>query len=323
LSQTRIGALQALQGLELYNRTPTRRIAELFAYVGAIEVFFAEDMCSGVPLGNVNGGSPSYGRTLHRNELLQRALADLDSAASYARTDSVTSNLTRILRGRALLDSGDVAAAAGVVTGVPANYVYQVLYDSLSISNEIAQAIRFDNTVSVSDREGENGLNFLSAGDRRILRDSVSTSGTGQPIFGVQQYQSLTSPITLASGMEAVLIGAEASLAAGNVGDWANALNGLRASAGIAPLPADSTTTATESSRVNTLFRERAFWLFATGHRQGDLRRLVRFYGRATASVFPTGPYQGGPATYGQDVTYVPFGEQYNSNYGGCFDRNP
>jgi hypothetical protein len=44
LSQTRIGALQALQGLELYNRTPTRRIAELFAYVGAIEVFFAEDM---------------------------------------------------------------------------------------------------------------------------------------------------------------------------------------------------------------------------------------------------------------------------------------
>jgi len=42
---------------------------------------------------------------------------------------------------------------------------------------------------------------------------------------------------------------------------------------------------------VDLHFRERAFWLFATGHRLGDLRRLVQQYGRSSENVFPTGAY--------------------------------
>jgi hypothetical protein len=78
---------------------------------------------------------------------------------------------------------------------------------------------------------------------------------------------------------------------------------------------------ATDAARVDQLFRERAFWLFATGHRQGDLRRLVRQYGRAAASVFPTGAYKNGQ-TYGDDVTFAPDAAQLgNAGYAGCANR--
>jgi hypothetical protein len=46
-------------------------------------------------------------------------------------------------------------------------------------------------------------------------------------------------------------------------------------------------------ARVNLLFQERAFWMYLTGHRLGDLRRLVRQYGRGAETVFPTGNYPG------------------------------
>ena len=34
----------------------------------------------------------------------------------------------------------------------------------------------------------------------------------------------------------------------------------------------------TAASRVDMLFRERAFWMYFTAHRLGDMRRLVRQY---------------------------------------------
>ena len=37
------------------------------------------------------------------------------------------------------------------------------------------------------------------------------------------------------------------------------------------------------------MFRERAFWLYLSGHRLGDLRRMVRQYGRSADAVFPGG----------------------------------
>jgi hypothetical protein len=76
-------------------------------------------------------------------------------------------------------------------------------------------------------------------------------------------------------------------------------------------------------ARVDLLFRERAFWLFGTGHRHGDLRRLVRQYGRNANDVFPTGPYRSG-RVYGNDITaaFPRTSESRNPNYRGCLDRN-
>ena len=52
---------------------------------------------------------------------------------------------------------------------------------------------------------------------------------------------------------------------------------------------------------MDLLFSERAFWMFATGHRLGDMRRLIRQYGRTAEQVFPAAYYLKG-GTYGADV---------------------
>lgn len=150
-------------------------------------------------------------------------------------------------------------------------------------------------------------------------------------------YPNQDADIPLASGVEARLIEAEAALQRGDIVTYLARLNTLRAaepqltailypnrkpgfvSNPLAPLvdPADPATTAAEqfTARVDLLFRERALWMFATGHRLGDLRRLVRQYGRPSNTVFPSGPhFRGG--TFGDDVAYpVPFNEQNNESY--------
>jgi hypothetical protein len=64
-------------------------------------------------------------------------------------------------------------------------------------------------------------------------------------------------------------------------------------------------------------------WL--TGHRLGDMRRLIRQYARTAESVFPTGD-QGAPIagqSYGTDVNFIiPFDERNNPKFSGCIDRN-
>jgi hypothetical protein len=75
---------------------------------------------------------------------------------------------------------------------------------------------------------------------------------------------------------------------------------------------------------VDNLFGERARWLWLTAHRLSDLRRLIRQYGRATESVFPTGPYFKQGLVYATDVNFpVPIDEQNNPKFQQCLDRNP
>lgn len=79
---------------------------------------------------------------------------------------------------------------------------------------------------------------------------------------------------------------------------------------------------AARTARVNLLFRERAYWLFLSGHRQGDLRRLVRQYGRSQSQVYPTGSYglrgNYGPATW----LTIPDEEHLNPLYTGCLGHD-
>jgi len=73
---------------------------------------------------------------------------------------------------------------------------------------------------------------------------------------------------------------------------------------------------------VDLLFRERAFWLFLTGHRQGDLRRLIRQYGRSQSDVYPIGLYLNTAFSFGSDVTMpIPGSEFANPLYTGCISR--
>lgn len=69
------------------------------------------------------------------------------------------------------------------------------------------------------------------------------------------------------------------------------------------------------------LFAERAAWLFLTGTRQGDLRRLVRKYGVHRESVYPTGEYlrDGYTGVYGRDMWFNLDALEYrNPLFTGC-----
>ena len=130
--------------------------------------------------------------------------------------------------------------------------------------------------------------------------------------------------VPIVTGIEARLIEAEAALKAGNSGGMLSALNALRSTQpGLGPL-ADP---GNQVGREHLLFRERAFWLYSTGRRLGDLRRLIRQYSRGPETVFPTGVYYKG-GVYGPDVNIpISFEERNNPKVGSqgpeCLNRNP
>jgi starch-binding outer membrane protein, SusD/RagB family len=322
LSSSRIDAMRAIQSLQQYAPSMTSQIGELYAYIGYIDVFFSENMCSGVPVGIVTNGVPVDGPTLTRSGLIREALAYFDSASMSATGSDSMQAFAAAGRARALLDSGDFVAAGAAAQVVPAGFRYTTNYAGIAGSvfqpNPIYLYSYFG-SVFVSDREGLNGLDFVSAGDPRVLTEILN--GFVVPIADT----SSTTPILLASGLEAQLIQAESQLHAGNATNAATILNALRqqdVSPPLPAIPADSFATASSQQQIAVLFRERAFWLFLTGHRQGDMRRLIRQYGWPTESVFPTGAYEGGPQYYGTAVVYQPFGESRNPNFQGCLDMS-
>ena len=142
------------------------------------------------------------------------------------------------------------------------------------------------------------------------------------------------------AGLDARLIEAEAALKAGDAAGMMSLLNGLRAAPQQLTAPSPTATgthpgrttpvmpaltdPGPADGRINLLFREKAFWQFGRGHRLGDLRRLIRDYGRAAdgSDTFPVGThFKGG--VYGKDVNLpVTTAEQVgNPKFTGCLDR--
>ncbi len=330
LSQVRINSLLAIAGLEQYDPGMRGAIGELFALNGYVELLFAEHLCSGVPLSVIANAGPVYGAPLPRDSLLAHAVADFDSALAHASDSMRVKFVAQIGRGRALLDLGQPAAAAGAVAGVPTAYAYLTQQSSAigAQDNLVYRYMVTNRGYTVADREGGNGLDFVSGLDPRVRTQSLGLGTDGiTPIFAWTALSGDASPLVIASGVEARLIEAEAALSSGDTTGWAATLNALRADTvetgitGLPPLPADSTTTATPSLRVDVMFRERAFWLFLSSHRQGDLRRLIRQYGRTQDQVFPVGPYKLG-GQYGSDVTFSVEDELSNPKFSRCLNRD-
>ena len=343
LSAARAGADEALSGYAKFDPT-NPDWPRVLDYAGYSYLMFAEYYCDGVPFSNIDPltAKVTYGQPMTRAQIRQIALAKFDSAltlgAAAVTADNAAGNSTAIdseviylaLVGsaRVLMDSNDYASAATVAANVPPGFQYLV---EASTNNPIQFNGIWNYNVAgnffgIGDFDGGTGLNFVSGGDPRVL--TIDTGEPGAIGFGpdwVEQeiYSQPGSNTILASGLEAQLIIAEADLKAGNVGAWAGILNGLRNGAGIAPLPADSTTTATPDLRVNVMFRERAFWLFLTGHRMEDLRRMVRQYGRNQADVFPLVSPTAIGLSFGSNVDFpVSEDEQNNPNFHGCMNRS-
>jgi starch-binding outer membrane protein, SusD/RagB family len=299
----------------------------VLAFGGYSYILLAEGYCEGMPVSTLqDNGSITYGQPLTREQLLQIAVERFDSAITIAGAnhDDNTVNLARVGLGRALLDSNDDADAAAAVASVPENFVYDI---GASTNSSVENNGIWNYTInelgfSVSDKEGTNGLPFASAGDPRV--PTVNTHGPGNSGVGIfiQQaiYTSQSTPIPLATGVEGQLILAEHQLRTGGpTGGYLATLNALRTTVpGLAPIVVAP---ATVESAQDLLFSERAFWMYLTGHRLGDLRRLVRQYGRDQSTVFPIGvDFNGVP--YSSDVNFaISEDEANNPNFHGCLNR--
>ena len=325
LHRAREGAEKAAKALTAFNPTDPR-IGEMYAISALVHIFFGEDYCSGVPFSTTDP-ELTYGDPQSTTQTFQRAIARLDLAKSNANGNATVTNLEAVLRGRALLDlattPADFAAAAAVVVNVPTSFTY-LTYHSTATGREnnfMYQDIFNADRLSVSDREGTNGLAFGSSTDPRLpLQNSgLSRFDNVTPMIRFLKYNSLSSPVVHASGIEARLIEAEGALASGDNSTWLTKLNAARATvSGLAPL----TDPGTAAARVDLTFSERAYWMFMTGHRLGDLRRLVRQYGRGAETVFPTGAYHKDNLVRGTDVNIIiPISERNNPKFSGCLDR--
>ncbi len=244
-------------------------------------------------------------------------------------------------------------------SGVPTTFSYVVSHSNNTTreNNGIWSFVINQARWGEANREGNTaaagnvGLayrsQFVNGADVRTAFLSAVTGFNGAPNFRTQKYPARESPAVVASGVEARLIEAEAFLRKGDIANWRLKLNDPRqilslnqcvpnapactnptTAGGVETNPATHTTATgladlldpgTQVARENLTFNERGFWLFATAHRLGDMRREIRQIGRTFSQVFPTGPYilPGQPGgIYGPAVSLpVPIFEESNGSF--------
>ena len=315
--------------------------AEAFIYAGYAILELGENYCSGVEFSQENpDGTITYGQPLTTAQVWGLAHTKFDSALTVLAKDTIKNDTLQIPIeksfaavgiGRLLVDSGDYADAATAVASVPDGFAFNEYYSAslTRTNNGVFEFTDNERRYSIPDSEGINGLPYRAAKDPRVQMDSIDPATGKQyvgfdrqtPYFNQDKYTSLGSAIPLATDMEARLIEAEAALAKSDLATFLLKINKARSDAaaamglttlGSAPgVPVGMTP-------VQFLFQERAFDLWLTAHRLGDLRRLVRQYGFAANSVYPTGPYPKG-GVYGNQVALpVPISELGNPNYKAC-----
>jgi len=307
-------------------------LAELYAFRGYVILQMAEDICPGFPINDVKDNVPIFSDAYTTDSAIKYAVTQIDTVLAQAHDSTGLLNFARVMKGRALLGLGQYAQAAVAVAAVPTNFSYTTIPTLFGGGlNPFPQPYIWDPSdlyeirLAVGDTEGTNGLPFVSAYDPRVptVYRLTRYNNPADSLYDQTKYTQDTDPMVLASGIEARLIEAEAAL---NTNDpsWFATLNSLRAtmiSPAMDPIPVMPSTTA---AQVDLLYRERAFWLYLTGRRLGDLRRLIRNYGRNPETVFPTGPYSSRGGNYGT-ATAIPFVQTtegfYNPRITGCTTR--
>jgi len=337
LNRVRVEGLAAINALQTYAPTPQSNIGLMYALTAYSLNLAGETYCNGIPVSGLSGTTIVYGDPLPVDSVFGLASVAADSALAYQPgPDSArVRQFAAIVKGRALLNRGQYAAAASVVSQVATAFHYDVTYSANTSDNQIWALNTSAKRYFIGDREGGSGLPFYSANDPRVIRSkggkvfdsSLPDTAILQGLWG------RFSAVPIAAGIEARLIEAEASLQAGNTAAWLTTLNTLRANNALYPTAQTGFTRApiplpavadpgTPASRVDLMFYERGFWMFSTGHRLGDLRRLIRQYGRAPDAVFPTGTYfKGGP--FGPAVNMpIPLDEQNNPHFVHCMNTS-
>ncbi|MBX6330595.1 MAG: hypothetical protein IRY91_01975 [Gemmatimonadaceae bacterium] len=357
LHRARLSATQAVQLLEQYKPTgAVADVAEMYFIEAYVENLVGEHYCNGLVFSTVVNGTEQYGSPTTTTAAFEMALAHADSGLALITgstpADVKVRNALQVTRGRILLNLNRPADAAAAVAGVPTAFQYLNLHSQTTNDNAMWTYNTIARRYSVGDREGGTGLDFATAKDPRVpvclgsdaackaigVPRSTRDDGT-TPLYVQMIWTTRDAPVAISDGIEARLIEAEAQLNGAVAGDWLATLNALRTDGMFDTQPSDTNPAVTDTlwhagsggvaglkplsdpgtaaARVDLLFRERAFWLFGRGHRVGDLRRLIRQYGRQPESVFPTGDWRSG-SPYGTQVAFpVPQAEQNNPNVAG------
>jgi len=335
-------APKAIRALTAYlpdNATRAGYIAELEAILGLTKTIGGEIFCNGIPRSTLNDdGTKEYDTKSYTNiDLWNEAIAHFDAALATAPATNTIRNMARIGKARALLNLNRPADAAAVVraggggagsAAVATNYTFFAEYTA---SGTVTQGpyewvpgswnMGLPNgpeTPHSMDYSTDPRIGMVFG---RLGQDGVTPLYNPKAVAWMQQDAGADMP--LATGVEARLIEAEADMRAGNPA-WLTTLNTLRSgSTFAAQLPA-LVDPGTEAARVDMLMKERAMWMYLTIHRLGDLRRLVRQYGRAVNSTFPSGPYFKG-GTYSTAVSLMPTltESQTHPHWQACTDFNP
>jgi hypothetical protein len=353
LARTRTSSTQAIRSMKEFRDTDVAKIAELYFARAFAEMQMANDFCNGIPLSDGSTEEIAYDTPRTNAEVFAVAIASADSGLALVQnaTDADGIKIRRSLlvtKARALIGLNRQADAAAVVTvaAVPTNFSYEVTFAVTSGSNVLwnqpASSLRYAVGDSVEGNARnlfvKNAIPFLSAKDPRVpARYLLASNGKdttksqdGKTFARVTSLWARLTSVPVVNGLDARLIEAEGKLKAGDIAGMMTIMNALRATppklgeiqpTAMAALPLPATQRAAE----DLYFREKAFWQYSRGHRLGDMRRLIRQYGRTQDQVFPVGEhYRGG--TYGTDVNLpVPQAEENNPQLNSrpaCIDRN-
>ena len=346
MQQARGYIQNALQSLKANVPTAPAEAGQMYFLLGYTEMQLGEFFCNGIALGYTQNGSPNYTQPLTDQAVFAVAAAHFDSAtAASTGTDALSvqvHNAAAVGKARVLVDMGQFAQAAAAVSAVTTSFQYTMTYAQTSQDNDIWIMTTNVKRYTVGDsfdivngavNQIKNAIPFASAADPRVPVTGGTTNFANKSFDGNTAYvgQALwgrDDPNVIVSGIDARLVEAEAKLQTNDYAGMVTILNALRASPqtlGVLKVPAMAaiaTTPTTLSDAVSLYFREKAFWQFGRGVRLGDMRRLIRQYGRTQDNVFPTGVFFKG-GNYGTDVNFpVPDADKSNPNFNGCLDRN-
>lgn len=341
VNQGRTYANQGIAAMKTFLPTQLSNIGELYFARGVAELTLAQDFCNGTPLSD--GATLTYGVPITNDAMFRVAIASFDTAVTLSSaTDALSVSIrsaARVGKARAQLGINDYAGAATTVAGIPTTFTYEVTFATTSGDNTLyaqpfsSRRYNMGDTIvktSAGNFAVKPSINFGSAADARlpVVNSPANVkSQDGSVISYTTTLWGQSTSIPVFSGIDARLIEAEAFLKAGDNTNYLATLNALRSAGTIrlgtvnVPVMAALVDPGAAATRVDLLFREKAFWTFSRGQRLGDLRRLIRQYGRDQATVFPVGQhYRGVP--YGSDVNLpVTDQENNNPNFKGCLDR--
>ena len=341
--QARGRARDAINGLLAFDTSPLgkQHVGEMYLMMGYVEMELGESFCNGIPLGETVNGAPVYTQPLTDADVFKQALARLDTALTFlTATDAATVTIKQAVfttrgphqgRHRRFCRRGRRSVGDECPDDVPVqlrlhpDHVRQRMVDH-GYEREALHTRRQPqhlganperDSVRAPQRPARQGPQFGRAGRRQ--RHDLHRPGE----LGSRR------PDSAAVGRRCASDRGRSQAAGERHPGMMTILNAFRTSSSRSAFSSRrrmprSPPRRSQAAATDLFFREKALWQFERGYRMGDLRRLVRQYGRTQDKVFPTGPFgrQATPSgTFGSQVAFpVPNHELNNPNFHGCLD---